>query len=152
MPQKYNHYPMLRLSCSHCLQLIERALIHGDSSFTIDGIVISNATFLSQQLQTWLSLLHDEFGSQFIAAATATCRFQPSLKWNQELIENKLSSLKYKSAKHSFFFSILAPLLTSCFSLQNNIIFDWYRLGIHLLFDCQNFWILGVVLWRKCLS
>jgi hypothetical protein len=81
------------------LQLIQRALIHGDSSFAIDGHVVSNSMFLSQQLQGWLRLLHDEYWTQYIAAATATDRFQPSLGWKREFLEDHLSKWKEGSAK-----------------------------------------------------
>lgn len=119
---------MFRLSRSLFFQLINRAFIHGDSFVTIDGSVVSNAVFLSQQLQSWLCLLQNEFGPQFVAAATATAKFQPSLKWNAEAIQNQLSALTKKSDK--LICLIINVHLTSCFPLQSFVFIDWHRLAI----------------------
>jgi len=81
-------------SSKHLLScLFKRALIHGDSSLTIDGSVVSNAKFFSQQLQIW-SRLCDEFWASFVAASTATGRLHPSLKWTHDSINNLMSNMK----------------------------------------------------------
>jgi hypothetical protein len=81
------------------LQLLKRALIHGDSTFTVDGCIVSNSMFLSQQLQAWLRLLTDEYWHQYVSAATAIRKFHPSLNLKRETIEAKLFSIKRRSAK-----------------------------------------------------
>ena len=82
----------LFITDASCLQFFERALIHGESSLTIDGSVVPNAVFFSQQLDAW-STLQDEFHAKFIAAAAATAKNQSALKWNRESIDGLWYSL-----------------------------------------------------------
>jgi hypothetical protein len=76
------------------LQLFGRAASHGHSSVTIADSVVSNAVFFSQQLDAWSHMLNDEFIPKFISAAAATVKFQPSLKWTRNDIDNRLASIK----------------------------------------------------------
>jgi hypothetical protein len=91
-------YHDCRLTCnavtdSSHLQFLQRALSHGESSLTIDGSILPNAVFFSQQLEAW-GILQDEFQTKFIAAAAAMAKLHPLLKWNQQSIDGLWSSLK----------------------------------------------------------
>jgi hypothetical protein len=55
------------------LQFLNRAIVHGGSSLTVNASRISNFDFFSQQLEAW-STLQDEFEPNFMAAAAATPR------------------------------------------------------------------------------
>ena len=90
-------YHDCRLACkaatdSSHLQFLQRALSHGQASLTIDGSVLPNAVFFSQQLEAW-GMLQDEFQTKFIAAAAAMAKYHHSLKWNQQSIDGLWSSL-----------------------------------------------------------
>jgi hypothetical protein len=72
--------------------------------------------FLSQQLQAWLRLLNDEYWTNYKSAAAATDKFQPSLSWKRETIEDQLLFTKTRSLK----------LMRSSFVLRIHFIFQFF--------------------------
>jgi hypothetical protein len=52
---------------------LQRSLVHGGSSVTVNGSVIQNAVFFSQQLEAW-STLQEEFEPKFMASAAVAVK------------------------------------------------------------------------------
>jgi hypothetical protein len=64
------------------VQFLQRSLLHGESFLTVDGSVIQNAVFFSQQLDAW-SLLLNEFKPKFIASAAVAVKCDDGWKMQQ---------------------------------------------------------------------